>query len=321
MESSPNLSGLRLALLQDPADSESWASLIDLIEAMGGGLLLSDLDPLFEQPLVPVEAVTAGLWSKVLQQGLNAHRAGDAQGLRRAWLELQHVEPEEAWVHALEGLLAEMEGCSGYAAFARALAHNPSEPWFRYWLSVASLRRRDWIDFSCHALLLDSSETLEHQVLVLAATYHLIAAALAQLAPDLCHDNDLRVFDLVHPDAIPHSCDEMVTCVLRFVDKERRKMIRILISLLRQETRLVVAQRMPLHQLLELLRWRVIGLAEPGFSADLYDVSQRQLDHLPPQSRSDGGLQDLLPRRPDLIFGDEHVRIWRDFRFILPGPQ
>ena len=318
MDSSKSLADLRLDLLHNPADPGSWKSLISLIEAMGGGLLLSDLDPLFEQPFLTAEAAAVERRAKLLERGLDAHRAGDVEGVRQTLDELQRIEPEEAWVNALEGLLAEMEGCSGYAAFSRALAQNPSEPWFRYWLSVASLRRRDWVEFSCHALLLESSDTLEHQVVVLAATYHLIAVMLVELAPGLCGANDLRVFDLVHPDAIPHDSDQVVTSLFRFIDKERRKMIRILIAWLQQDSGLVKEQRVPVHQLLDLLRWRVIGLSEPCFSADLYAVLQRHLDQLLSQSRHDGELRDLLPSRPGLIFGDEHVRIWRDFRFVLP---
>ena len=46
-----DLAALRLALLQQPGDPRCWQVLIERIEAMGAGLLLSELDGLFEQPL------------------------------------------------------------------------------------------------------------------------------------------------------------------------------------------------------------------------------------------------------------------------------
>lgn len=319
MESSSDLHGLRFAVLQHPEDSGCWQALIAVIEALGAGLLLSDLDGLFEQPLT--QSLGRDVQNELLQRGLEAHRSGDAEGLRSAQTQLQDLAPDGAWAHALQGLLAEMEGASGYAAFARALALEPADPWFRYWLSVACLRRRDWIDFSCQALLLAASETREHQVLVLAATYHLIAAVLVRCAPELCQANDLRVFDLVHPDAIPHSGAEVVASVLRFVDKERRKMIRILIVLLEQKSESLPERLVPFECLVDLLRWRIRGLAEPCFSADLYAALQRQLDRQPVRGRQHGDLLDLLPSRPDLMFGPEHGRIWRDFRFTLMPAQ
>ena len=319
MESSADLHRLRLAVLQHPEDPDRWQALIAVIEALGGGLLLSDLNGLFEQPLT--QSCIPDAQDELLQRGLEAHRSGDAEGLRRAQAQLQTLVPDGAWTQALQGLLAEMEGASGYAAFAKALALEPADPWFRYWLSVACLRRRDWIDFSCQAMLLAASETREHQVLVLAATYHLIAAVLVRFAPELCQVNDLRVFDLVHPDAIPHSGAEVVASVLRFVDKERRKMIRILMVLLEQQSEWLPERLASFESLVDLLRWRIRGLAEPGFSADLYAALQRQLDRQPVRVRQHGDLHDLLPSRPDLTFGPEHGRVWRDFRFTLMPTQ
>jgi hypothetical protein len=320
-----DLAALRLALLQQPGDPRRWQVLIERIEAMGAGLLLSELDGLFEQPLPASPAGRDSLPRQVLQQGLEAHRAGDIEGLRRAQKRLLELEPEGAWPCALQGLLAELEGVSGYAAFARALALEPGDPWFRYWLSVAALRRRDWLDFSCHALLLTHSETLEHQVLVLAAAAHLIAAVLVTLAPDLCEANDLRVFDLVHPDAIPHDQPQLVAAVLRCMDKERRKMMRILIDFIRRSANEASGTEMlppvPMHALVDLLRWRIAGLPQPRFSADLHAALQRQLELLPLQRQQHGDLETLLPRRPDLIFGDEHLRVWRDFRLVLMSAQ
>ena len=315
MEPSADLHGLRFAVLQHPEDPACWQALIAVIEALGAGRLLGDLDGLFEQPLLQLPAQP--LQDDLLQRGLEAHRSGDAEGLRRALMQLQAREPEAAWSHALQGLLAEMEGASGYAPFARALALDPADPWFRYWLSVACLRRRDWIDFSFQALLLASSQTCEHQVLVLAATYHLIAAVLVRFAPELCQANDLRVFDLVHPDAIPHSGAEVASSVLRFVDKERRKMIRILIVLIQQQSASLPERLVPFEVLVDLLRWRIRGLAEPCFSADLYAVLQRQLDQQPVRDQQHGDLLNLMPSRPDLAFGPEHGRVWCDFRFTL----
>ena len=318
MEPSVDLHGLRFAVLQHPEDPACWQALIAVIEALGAGRLLGDLDGLFEQPLL--QSPVQSLQDDLLQRGLEAHRSGDAEGLRRALMQLQAREPEAAWSHALQGLLAEMEGASGYAPFARALALDPADPWFRYWLSVACLRRRDWIDFSFQALLLAPSQTCEHQVLVLAAAYHLIAAALARFAPELCQANDLRVFDLVHPDAIPHSSAEVADSVLRFVDKERRKMIRILIVLMRQQTGSLPERLVAFEVLVDLLRWRIRGLAEPCFSSDLFAALQRQLDQQPVRAQQHGELLHLLPSRPDLVFGPEHGSVWRDFRFtLMPG--
>lgn len=316
MERSADLMGLRLALLLQPEDAQHWQALIALIEALGAGLLLADLDGLFEQPLPRAAGVDRS--RALLQQALEAHRAGDRPGLRQAWQELRREEPDAGWCHALQGLLAELEGASGYAAFARALALEPEDPWFRYWLSVAALRRRDWLDFACQALLLAASPTLEHQLLVLAAVYHLTAAALVRLAPDLCQANDLRVFDLVHPDTIPHSGEALVPLLLRFVDKERRKMVRILMAELQRQAAATTAPAPPLDGLVELLRWRILGLPEPGFSADLHAALQRQLGRLPLERRTQTDLQALVPQRPDLAFAQEHIRIWRDFRFTLP---
>jgi hypothetical protein len=185
-------------------------------------------------------------------------------------------------------------------------------------VSVAALRRRDWCDFACQALALADSDTLDHQVLVLAAVYHLIAAALVTLTPELCRVNDLRVFDLVHPDAIAHGRDQLVMQVLRYGEKERRKMMRIVLAYLQRHQSQSAERWMELHRLHELLRWRIIGLAEPGLSRDLYAALQRQLQLVPDLSRQPGDLHNLLPRRPDLVFGDHHVTLWRDYRLTLP---
>ena len=313
----PDLARLRRALLQHPADAQCWQTLIAVIQSMGGGLLLSDLDGLFEHPVAPQPTAPRQHQAQVLEQGLEAHRAGDAEGLAKALGSLQGLEPDGAWTHGLTGLLAEMGGASGYAAFARALERDPANPWFRYWTSVAALRRRDWIDFAYQALPLAGSDTLEHQVVVLAAVYHLIAIALVQLVPDLCRDNDLRVFDLVHPDTIAHNSNDLTAALLRFVNKERRKMIRILMAYLHQSWPKSSAHWGQVHQLQELLRWRIPWLAEPQVSSNLYAALQQQLEALPNQSPQHGDLHDLLPQRPGVVFGDEHVQVWRDFRLHL----
>lgn len=313
MGTPPDLRRLRLALLQQPDQQQHWQQLFAWIEALGGGVLLGDLDGLFDEPLEMVQRQAAQP-NQLLQHALEAHRAGNAQALRQGLAELQQLEPDAAWTHALQGLLAEMEGACGYAAFARALQREPINAWFRYWLSVAALRRRDWIDFTYQALPLADSMTLEHQVLVLAAVYHLIAAALIVLTPDLCRSSDLRVFDLVHPDFIAHGRDELAAHVLRYVEKERRKMIRIVLMHVQQFEVQSADHWMPIHRLHELMRWRIIGLAEPGLSADLYAAVQRQIQQLPDLSRHPEDLQALLPSRPALIFRDDHLAVWRDFR-------
>jgi len=315
----PDLARLRLALLQHPADAQCWQTLIAFIQSMGGGLLLSDLDGLFEHPVAPQLTVPPQhqQQSQVLELGLEAHRAGDAEGLAQALGSLRGLEPDGAWTHGLTGLLAEMGGASGYAAFARALERDPANAWFRYWTSVAALRRRDWIDFAYQALPLAGSDTLEHQVVVLAAVYHLIAIALVHLAPDLCRSNDLRVFDLVHPDTIAHNSNDLTAAVLRFVNKERRKMIRILMAYLHHSFPKSSAHWEQVHQLQELLRWRLPWLVEPQVSANLYAALQQQLEALPNQTPQHGDLHDLLPQRPGVVFGDEHVQVWRDFRLHL----
>jgi hypothetical protein len=314
MDTQPDLGRLRRTLLQCPADSQAWQTLIDFIQSIGGGLLLSDLDGLFEHPIASLQSAPRQHQAQLLEQGLEAHRAGDPEGLARVLARLQDLDPDGAWTHGLSGLLAEMGGTSGYAAFARALDRDPSNAWFRYWTSVAALRRRDWIDFAYQALLLASSETLEHQVVVLAAVYHLIAIALVRLVPDLCQSNDLRVFDLVHPDTIAHNSKDLSAAVLRFVNKERRKMIRILMAYLCLHGPTSSADWGQVHQLQELLRWRIPWLQEPQVSASLYAALQQQLEALPNLSGQHGDLRELLPRRPDVVFGDEHVMVWREFR-------
>ena len=53
MDLPPDLPRLRSALLEHPADAQCWQTLIAFIQSMGGGLLLSDLDGLFEHPVAP----------------------------------------------------------------------------------------------------------------------------------------------------------------------------------------------------------------------------------------------------------------------------
>jgi hypothetical protein len=317
MDIPPGLARLRLALLLHPADAQSWQALIDFIQSTGGGWLLSDLDGLFDDPIAAPQAAPRNHQAEVLEQGLEAHRAGDVEGLAKALGRLQGLDADGAWAHGLSGLLAEMGGASGYAAFARALERDPANAWFRYWTSVAALRRRDWIDFAYQALPLAGSDTLEHQVVVLAAVYHLIAIALVQLVPDLCRSNDLRVFDLVHPDTIAHNRNDLTAAVLRFLNKERRKMVRILMAYLHHSYPKSSVHWGQVHQLQELLRWRIPWLVEPQLSANLYAALQQQLEALPNRSPQHGDLHDLLPQRPGVVFGDEHITVWRDFRFHL----
>jgi hypothetical protein len=317
MDIPPGLARLRRALLLHPADAQSWQALIDFIQSTGGGWLLSDLDGLFDDPIAAPQAVPRDHQAEVLEQGLEAHRAGDVEGLAKALGRLQGLDADGAWAHGLSGLLAEMGGASGYAAFARALERDPANAWFRYWTSVAALRRRDWIDFAYQALPLAGSDTLEHQVVVLAAVYHLIAIALVQLVPDLCRSNDLRVFDLVHPDTIAHNRNDLTAAVLRFLNKERRKMVRILMAYLHHSYPKSSVHWGQVHQLQELLRWRIPWLVEPQLSANLYAALQQQLEALPNRSPQHGDLHDLLPQRPGVVFGDEHITVWRDFRFHL----
>ena len=317
MDIPPDLARLRRALLLYPADAQSWQALIDFIQSTGGGWLLSDLDGLFDDPIAAPQAAPRDHQAEVLEQGLEAHRAGDVEGLAKALGRLQGLDADGAWAHGLSGLLAEMGGASGYAAFARALERDPANAWFRYWTSVAALRRRDWIDFAYQALPLAGSDTLEHQVVVLAAVYHLIAIALVQLVPDLCRSNDLRVFDLVHPDTIAHNRNDLTAAVLRFLNKERRKMVRILMAYLHHSYPKSSIHWGQVHQLQELLRWRIPWLVEPQLSANLYAALQQQLEALPNRSSQHGDLHDLLPQRPGVVFGDEHVTVWRDFRLHL----
>ncbi|MBM5801096.1 MAG: hypothetical protein FJ077_09755, partial [Cyanobacteria bacterium K_DeepCast_35m_m2_023] len=285
MGAPPDLHTLRSALLHHPDQQQLWQQLFAWIEALGGGVLLGDLDGLFDQPLATAPRAQTEPANLVLEQALEAHRAGNAQGLHQGLAALQDREPDAAWSHALHGLLAEMEGACGYAAFARALQREPLNVWFRYWLSVAALRRRDWIDFTYQALLLVDSTTLEHQLLVLAADYHLIAAALVVLTSALCRSSDLRVLDLVHPDCVAHSRDALIAHVQRNVEKERRKMIRILLTHVQQFEVESAEHCRPIHRLHELLRWRIVGLAEPVLSGDLYAALQRRIQHLSDLSR------------------------------------
>ncbi|MEY2645736.1 MAG: hypothetical protein RLZZ611_2385 [Cyanobacteriota bacterium] len=317
MELQAELLRLRGLLLQQPGDGSCWQELIACIEALGGGLLLADLDDLFEQPL-RVAAVTAEAQrTALIEQGLEAHRAGDADGVQRALISLQNVEADGAWVHGFQGLHAELVGASGYACFRRALERDPDSDWFRYWASTAALRRRDWIDFAWLALPLARSSTLQHQLMVLAAVHHLIAGALVRLCPVLCLGNDLRVFDLVHPDRIPQDRDELATILLRYLAKERRKMVRCLLTYSQNEPAEVEQRWLQIHQLVELLRWRIPGLAEPTFSVDLYAALQRQLGVMSDRSRQDTGLATLLPVRPDLVFSEQHIQVWCDFKLSI----
>ena len=55
MASQPDLIRLRWALLDHPADAGCWQTLIAYIQAIGGGLLLGDLDDLFVDPITPAQ--------------------------------------------------------------------------------------------------------------------------------------------------------------------------------------------------------------------------------------------------------------------------
>ena len=322
MEFIADLPRLRRALLLKPKDPERWQELIDLITTLGGGQLLGDIDTLFVAPLSQLDGAQAaampGLMAEqILEQGLHAHRAGDMAGLQLVIGRLEGHDPANPWLHGLRGLLAEMGGGDGYAEFSRALEREPSNAWFRYWKSMAALRRRDWIDFSYEALLLTSSETMEHQSLVLAAIYHLIAAAIVQLEPQRCLDNDIRVFDLAHPDRICHSSEDLVTVILRFFNKERRKMIRILLDHINAVGTHNCGHGLVLHHLQDQLRWRVIGLAEPALSASLFGALQTRLQALPMLRSAPIEVASLLPQRPGLVFGEDRLRIWCDYKLQL----
>jgi len=322
MESIADLPRLRRALLLKPKDPERWQELIDLITNLGGGQLLGDIDTLFVSPLSQPDGAQAvgmpgSMAEQILEQGLHAHRAGDMAGLQLVIWRLESHDPANPWLHGLRGLLAEMGGGDGYAEFSRALEHEPSNAWFRYWKSMAALRRRDWIDFSYEALLLTSSETMEHQSLVLAAIYHLIAAAIVNLEPQRCLDNDIRVFDLAHPDRICHSSEDLVIVILRFFNKERRKMIRILLDHINDVGAHNCGHGLVLHHLQDQLRWRVIGLAEPALSASLFGALQTRLQALTMLRSAPVEVASLLPQRPGLIFGEDRLRIWCDYKLQL----
>ena len=316
---------LRRALLLRPTDGNRWQELVGLITALGGEPLLHDLDALFEQPLVapagPSDDAARGSGDTALvEQALEAHRAGDAAALEQAITQLNALNPAHPWLHALRGLAAELSRSDGYAEFTRALASEPCNAWFRYWTCVAALRRRDWLDFSVEALLLHNSETIQHQALVLAAVHHLTAASLAHLDVTQSSAIDLRVADLIHPDRISRNTEELGQHCLRHLNKERRKMLRILLNLLgdpatagRSDCSLV------LHQLLDLLRWRVIGLAEPALSSWLHGACLARLERLPWQQGSAPSLAALLPQRPGLNLETERLEIWRGFRLELRG--
>ena len=322
MDSIADLPRLRRALLLTPKDPDRWQELIDLITTLGGGQLLGDIDMLFVSPLSqPTNAKAMGMAGsmagQILEQGLHAHRTGDMAGLQRVIGRLESHDPANPWLNCLRGLRAEMGGGDGYAEFSRALEREPSNAWFRYWKSMAALRRRDWIDFSYEALLLTSSETMEHQSLVLAAIYHLIAAAIVNLEPQRCLDNDIRVFDLAHPDRICHSSEDLVIVILRFFNKERRKMIRILLDHINAVGADSCGHGLVLHHLQDQLRWRVIGLAEPALSASLFGVLQKRLQALPMLRSAPIEVASLLPQRPGLVFGEDRIRIWCDYKLQL----
>jgi len=322
MDSTANLPRLRRALLLRPNDPERWQELIQLITDLGGGMLLGDINTLFVHPLSQPNGSSGGGApgsgeKQILEEGLNAHRAGDRGGLQLAIGHLESRDQANPWMHGLRGLLAEMQGGDGYAEFARALEREPSNAWFRYWKSMAALRRRDWIDFSFEALLLQRSETIEHQSLVLAAIYHLIAAAMIQIEPQRCLENDLRVFDLAHPDRICHNSEDLVIVILRFFNKERRKMIRILLDHINAIGTNNCGHGLVLHHLQDQLRWRVIGLAEPALSASLFGALQTRLNALPMRRSTPVEMASLLPQRPGLAFGEDRIRIWCDYKLHL----
>ena len=315
---------LRHALLLRPDDPERWQQLIGLITELGGALHLADIDGLFVQPpsrqaMAMDEGKPASRSQQIIEQALAAHRAGNAYGLNEAIKQLVMHEPANPWLHGLGGLHAEMTGEDGYAEFSRALGQEPSNAWFRYWKCIAALRRRDWIDFSFEALHLHDSETIEHQYLVFAAIYHLIAAAIIELDPKSCVANDVRVFDLIHPDLIYHTAAELEAGILRFINKERRKMLRILLNQIKDQNEAQINQHWVVQKLSELLNWRVIGLAEPQLSASLLEALQTRLNRLPTQRQGGVALASLLPQRPGLSFEDDRVRIWSDFRLDLSG--
>jgi hypothetical protein len=322
MDSLAELPRLRRALLIKPNDPERWQELIEWITNLGGGQLLGDIDELFIAPISqPDSAHPVGLdgsmAAQLLEQGLNAHRTGDTACLQLVIGRLENHDPANPWLHGLRGLLAELGGGDGYAEFSRGLEREPTNAWFRYWKSMAALRRRDWIDFSFEALLLTSSETMEHQSLVLAAIYHLIAAAIIQLEPQRCLENDIRVFDLAHPDRICHTYEDLVVVILRFFNKERRKMIRILLDHIDAVGANNCGHGLVLHHLQDQLRWRVIGLAEPALSASLFGALQTRLQALPMLRSAPIEVASLLPQRPGLVFGEDRLRIWCDYKLHL----
>lgn len=317
MVSPLDLQSLRLALLLQPGHPQHWQQLIDLIKALGGGLLLADLNELFDEPLQTAVVPSAAQHELLLQEGLEAHRSQDVHGLSEAVVAMQALDPDGAWTHALQGLLAEMEGRCAYAAFTRALERDGSNPWFRYWLSVAALRRRDWLDFSYQALLLADSDVLQHQAVVFAAVHQLIASSLATLMPEPCQNNDLRMLDFAHPDMIAHDWQELEVHVLRLINKERRKMLRIMLAYLIQNVSCSAEHGHALHGLHSLLKWRVINLAEPELSLSLYLVLQRRFREVPDRSQYPEDLFTLLPSRPDRSFTEHHIQVWREFRLTL----
>jgi hypothetical protein len=322
MDSITDLPRLRRALLLKPNDPERWQELIEWITNLGGGQLLGDIDDLFVTPLSQPDhahavSLPGSVAEQILEQGLQAHRIGDRAGLQLVIGRLENHDQAHPWLHGLRGLRGEMGGGDGYAEFSRALEREPSNAWFRYWKSMAALRRRDWIDFSYEALLLTSSETIEHQSLVLAAIYHLIAAAIVQLEPQRCQENDIRVFDLAHPDRICHTTEDLISVILRFFNKERRKMIRILLDHIDAIGPDSCGHGLVLHHLQDQLRWRVIGLAEPTLSASLFAALQARLQALPMLWSTPVEMASLLPQRPGLAFGEDRIRIWSDYKLRL----
>ena len=96
-------------------------------------------------------------------------------------------------------------------------------------------------------------------------------------------------------------------------------MLRILLDRVNDLNTAQADQLGVVHQLNELLRWRVIGLAEPQLSAGLVGALLTRLNALPPRRHEAVKLSSLLPQRPGLNFEDDRVRIWSDFRLDISG--
>jgi hypothetical protein len=126
------------------------------------------------------------------------------------------------------------------------------------------------------------------------------------------------MLDLAHPDMIAHDWQELVAHILRSINKERRKMLRIMLADLKQNVSGSAEHRNALHGLHALLQWRVINLAEPEPSLSLYLVLQRRFQAVSDRSRYPADLRTLLPHRPDRSFTEKHIEVWREFRLTLP---